>query len=179
MPSEVGANEEEVNNEEQTSNKRKEPSDGEKEQSSNKRIDQSYNEGDVPSPEKNELSPPQNGKDQSTESNEEQKEMSVQEKSARKIQLAKQAESLQHCLHVLRVLTRSQKGPEFWGRDDLKGIRECLQVIKSQPDRFPAKFGDKLPDGSIFSGGGEGNLNIPAITASYISSIAFQVSGFC
>ena len=55
MPSEVGANEEELNNEEQTSNKRKEPLDGEKEQSPNKRIDQSYNEGDVPSPEKNEL----------------------------------------------------------------------------------------------------------------------------
>ena len=77
------------------------------------------------------------------------------EVGANEEELNKQAESLQLCLHVLRVLTRSQKGPEFWGRDDLKGIRECLQVIKSQPDRFPAKFGDKLPDGSIFSGGKE------------------------
>jgi len=95
------------------------------------------------------------------------------------MKLTKQAESLEHCIHVLKVLTRSQKGPEFWEREDYKGIRECLQVIKSQPDRFPIKFGDRLPDGSVFSNERGDVINIPALTDKYISSIAtFKPLGF-
>ena len=99
--------------------------------------------------------------------------MSEQEKKSIEMKLKKQRESMEHCNHVLSVLTRNVSGPEFWLRPEYKQIRQCIEVFKSHPHQFKPVIGDELPDGSIFSDddGNEG-LKLPALTLSYILSIA-------
>ena len=78
-----------------------------------------------------------------------------------------------HCGHVLSVLTRSAGGPKFWLRPEYNQMRECVEVIKSHPAQFFPVVGYQLPDGSIFSESDEEEeMRPPALTSSYISSIA-------
>jgi len=99
--------------------------------------------------------------------------MSDQEKKSTELKLKKQRESMDHCGHVLRVLTPNAGGPKFWLRPAYKQIRECVEVIKSHPAQFLPVVGDQLPDGSIFNKTNEDEeMKPPALTNSYISSIA-------
>ena len=80
---------------------------------------------------------------------------------------------MDHCGHVLSVLTRGAGGPKSWLRPEYKQIRECVEVIKSHPAQFLPAVGDQLPDGSIFrQSNDDEEMKPPALTTSYISSIA-------
>ena len=102
------------------------------------------------------------------------KEPSRQEKVARGIQISKQMASIEHCQRVLKVFTTNPMGAEFWKRGEYKMIRECLEVMKSHPEKYSPIMGDKMPDGSYV---GEGNsddakTSTPGLTPNYIVSIA-------
>ena len=101
------------------------------------------------------------------------KALSEQEKKSIDLKLKKQRESMEHCNHVLSVLTRNVSGPEFWLRPEYKQIRQCIEVFKSHPHQFKPVIGDELPDGSIFcEDDSNDGLKLPALTSSYILSIA-------
>jgi len=57
---------------------------------------------------------------------------------------------MDHCGHVLSVLTRSAGEPKFWLRPEYKQIRECVEVIKSHPAQFLPVVGDQLPMMGLF-----------------------------
>ena len=80
---------------------------------------------------------------------------------------------MEHCRHVLLVLTCSKSRPQFWLRDEYKPIQECLEVMKSHPAKLSTVVGDQLPDGSIFTEVDANNeQKLPALTSKYIASIA-------
>ena len=101
------------------------------------------------------------------------KVMSEQEKQSIEMKLKKQQESMEHCNHVLSVLTQNTSGPQFWLRPEYKQIRQCIEVFKFHPHKFSPVIGDELPDGSIFSeDDGYDVIKLPVLTSSYILSIA-------
>jgi hypothetical protein len=103
----------------------------------------------------------------------EERTISAQEKKQIAIKLEKQRVSVEHCSHVLSVLTKNTSGPEFWLREEYKKIRESMEVLRSNPKAFPPVVGDQLPDGSIFTGADiESYTKMPALSTKYIASIA-------
>ena len=62
-------------------------------------------------------------------------------------------DAVEHSEHMMKVLTSSSVGPNYWERDECKQIRESILFIKANPDIYPAILGDELPDGSTFSVG--------------------------
>ena len=65
------------------------------------------------------------------------KAMSRQEQLAMVAMKEKQDEAVEYCEHLLRMLTTNTDGPDMWREKEFKGIRECVQVIKAQPQQFP------------------------------------------
>ena len=110
---------------------------------------------------------------QSAQSTTIKKVMSEQEKKGIELKLKKQRDSMEHCNHVLQVLTRNPGGPQFWLRPEYKQIRHWVEAMKSHPQQFSRVICAELSDCSIFSEGDAHEvLNIPALTSSYIVSIA-------
>ena len=98
---------------------------------------------------------------------------SEQEKKEIALKLKKQRDSINHCSHILKLLSRSQSGPEFWLREKYKSIRESFEVLRSRPHQLLPVVGDHLPDGSIFTVvDATEDMKMPALTTKYIASIA-------
>ena len=80
---------------------------------------------------------------------------------------------LQCCGHVMKTLVGKSSGPEMWLRKEFKEIRECVAVLRTNPDKYPPVFGNDLPDGSNVWGeelrGGRKN---PSLTEGYVAAIA-------
>jgi len=62
-----------------------------------------------------------------------EKMISKQEKKEIALKLKNQRDSIEHCSHILNVLSRNQNGPAFWQRDEYKPIRESFEVLNSHP----------------------------------------------
>ena len=107
----------------------------------------------------------------------EKEEISRQEIVALGIASRERADNIEFCEHVMKALARGAQGPNLWGREDFKTIRECVGAIASRPDLYHPLMGDKLPDVTLpgeqenDGGGGHGRKN-PSLTTNYISSIA-------
>ena len=65
-----------------------------------------------------------------------EKTISEQEKKEIALKLKKQRDSIEHCSHILNVLSRNQSGPACWQREEYKPIRESFEVLKSHPHQF-------------------------------------------
>ena len=100
------------------------------------------------------------------------KAMSRQEQLAMVAMKEKQDEAVEYCEHLLRMLTTNTDGPDMWREKEFKGIRECVQVIKAQPQQFPPLRGDNMPDGSSFSNEEGVVVNPRPLTVGYISGLA-------
>jgi len=102
-----------------------------------------------------------------------EKTISEQEKKEIALTLKKQKDSIEHCSHILKLLSRSHSGPNSWLREEYKPIRESFEVLRSNPQQFSPVVGDQLPDGSIFTvADATEDVKMPALTSTYISSIA-------
>ncbi|KAL7535734.1 hypothetical protein ACHAWF_015063 [Thalassiosira exigua] len=95
--------------------------------------------------------------------------LSIQEQNQLAAQRVHQAELMGYCVHVLKSLACKPEGPELWERADFREIRECVSVIKSLPGKFPPMHGDRLPDGSLFTGQ---KTPTPSLTPGYIEAIS-------
>ena len=88
--------------------------------------------------------------------------------------LDRQSTTIGHCEHLLKSLTLRRDGPEIWKDGSMKTIRECIALITSHPESFPALQGDHIPEESLFSdeedeqGGGETH----SLTSGFIAAIA-------
>ena len=89
-------------------------------------------------------------------------------------QREKQRRSITHCAHVLTAYISQANGSEMWKRGENKAVRECIHEIASDPRKFPLMMGDRLPDGSSFSGESSDDAmsTAPSLTPNYVSAIA-------
>lgn len=71
-----------------------------------------------------------------------------QDKLERKDKRKRIDESIEHCTHVLSVLLQK---PEMWCHPTFRTVRECIQVMKANPQQFPPVIGDNTPDGTAYS----------------------------
>jgi hypothetical protein len=77
-----------------------------------------------------------------------QEEDTQQDKTKRKDKRKRIDESIEHCTHVLSVLLQK---PELWCLSTFKLVRECLQMMKANPQQFSPVVGDNIPDGKAYS----------------------------
>jgi len=70
------------------------------------------------------------------------KTISKQEKKQIALKLKKQRDSIEHCSHILNLLSQNQSGPAFWLREKYKPIRESFEVLKYRPHQFSPVVGD-------------------------------------
>ena len=54
---------------------------------------------------------------------------------------AKQREHAEHTEHVLTLFKMHTQGGGIWKSQDMKVVRECIQVIRSNPDLFSPMMG--------------------------------------
>ena len=85
----------------------------------------------------------------------------------------KQAVELAYCVHMLKMLTDPSRR-ELWQRDDFKEVRECIAVIKSDPENYPPLHGDNIPDHTTSRNSETSAHNNPplTLTSDCISRIA-------
>jgi hypothetical protein len=57
-----------------------------------------------------------------------------QDKLERKDKRKRIDESIEHCTHVLSVLLQK---PKMWCHPTFRTVRECIQVMKANPQQFP------------------------------------------
>jgi hypothetical protein len=96
--------------------------------------------------------------------------LSEQEKVALKHKKQRIMESIDHCQHVLNVLTQK---PDFWGHKEYKRIRECISYFKAHPEMCPSVPGDMLPDApSDIDNDSRCTPTSPTLTTKYVSSLA-------
>ena len=105
---------------------------------------------------------------ESNQSNKKSK-ISSQEMTERKETVTDQLISLDHCCHVLKLLTVK---PNLWPRPEFKEIRECVEIIKACPNKFSSVSGDNLPDLSAYENNDYIVGKQPALSKDYVSSIA-------
>ena len=87
------------------------------------------------------------GQGHDSSSNKKPKPISDQEKKQVTLKLGKMADTLEHSEHMMKVLTSSSVGPNYWERDECKQIRESILFVNINLDKYPAIIGDQLPDG--------------------------------
>jgi hypothetical protein len=103
-----------------------------------------------------------------------QGEPSQQEKKAAKLQLQKQRESIEHCLHVLNILNDR---PQLWPRPEFKAIRDSVSFIRINTDLFPSIAGDIVPDARDTDILGKTPfVNDHALTKNYVRRLANNIS---
>ena len=65
---------------------------------------------------------------------------------------------IQHSEYMMKVLTSSSVGPNYWGETNAKKSGS-LFFIKANPDKYPAIIGDQLPDESTFPVGDKEDID--------------------
>ena len=61
---------------------------------------------------------------------------------------------MDHCVHVVKKLTRKCSGPDLWKRKEFWSVRECVSVITSNPEKCKSMSGDFMPDCLLFENNG-------------------------
>jgi len=99
------------------------------------------------------------------------KEPSRQEEVTLSLKIEQRNVTIAHAEQLFKMFTASKSGPDFWGKQEYKKIREFFSDIKSRPNEFHPMMGDILPDGTITEDGIV-DINTPVLTTDYVSSIA-------
>ena len=100
-------------------------------------------------------------------SSKKQRTITEQEKREIKEKKARQQESIDHCIHVLKTLTIR---PTLWSLPEFKEVRECIHELKTQRDQFGPMVEDSVAS-ECSSDAGAVNKSV-ALTTNYVRSIA-------
>ena len=98
-------------------------------------------------------------------SSKKQRTITEQEKREIKERKARQQESIDHCIHVLKTLTIR---PTLWSLPEFKQVRECILELKTKRDQFAPMVGDSMAEVST---AGAVEMSV-ALTTNYVRSIA-------
>ena len=93
----------------------------------------------------------------------------AQDRAERKDKRRRIGESINQGEHILSIVLEK---PTLWPRPEFKRVRECIQAMKSNPQRFSPIIGDNIPDRSASPDTSKTSHDSSSLSELYVAGIA-------